>query len=381
MKALTIISLGAAALLAACTSRPADGFSLTGHITGADNTTVCLSYNTGDSSIIDSAAVKDGMFQFSGRLEHPAQAVLYIPSDDPRQRVFVPIFIEPAKMTIDSLTVSDFSHPVMTGSKTQAQKDSLDVIINDIYAQVIPIRELLRNPATSPDSVAILQHDLDSLAAIARSFNVNFVKTHPSSYYSGSLLWPLTSHLEYDELRELYDNLTPEVQASIPEVTKIVMTRAAIQPGQPAPDVTGVNQHGDSIKMSDLRGKVVLLDFWATWCVPCRASFPHVKEVYNKYHDKGLEVFCVADNDSNPDQWKEVIISDGLENYHHVLRGLKEVRKDGQFVNFDRSNDQSAKYAIHYIPSKFLIAADGTMIGRFDDEKELDAKLAEIFNY
>ena len=186
--------------------------------------------------------------------------------------------------------------------------------------------------------------------------------------------------MSYEQLRAAYDALTPEVQATIPDVANELIALESIQPGKVAPDVVGVNQHGDSIKMSDLRGKVVLLDFWATWCVPCRASFPHVKEVYNKYHDKGLEVFCVGDNDSNPDTWKEVIVSDGLENYHHVLRGLKTIEKDGKFVGFDKSNDQSQKYAVHYIPSKFLIAADGTMIGRFDDEKELDAKLAEIFN-
>ena len=125
---------------------------------------------------------------------------------------------------------------------------------------------------------------------------------------------------------------------------------------------------------------MVLIDFWATWCGPCRAALPHVREVYNKYHDKGFEVFCVADNDSDPDKWKEAIEEEGIGDYYNILRGLKvNYTPDGQFAGFDDSGDQSKKYAVHFLPTKYLIAADGTVIGKVDTEEDLDSKLAEIF--
>ena len=156
----------------------------------------------------------------------------------------------------------------------------------------------------------------------------------------------------------------------------------AVLPGKPAPDLINRNPEGKEIKLSDLKGKVVLVDFWATWCGPCVASLPHIQELYNKYHDKGFEVFCVADNDSSEDEWKNFIAGSkvGMQNYHHILRGLKTLTdENGEFVGFDRSNDQSDKYAVHYLPTKYLIAADGTIIGKIGNDEQLDSTLAEIF--
>lgn len=186
--------------------------------------------------------------------------------------------------------------------------------------------------------------------------------------------------MSYKDLKATYDALTPEVQIAAKEVADEIVALEALQPGKPAPDLIGKNPDGKEIKLSDLKGNVVLIDFWATWCGPCRAALPHVREVYNKYHDKGFEVFCVADNDSDPDKWKEAIEEEGIGDYYNILRGLKvNYTPDGQFAGFDDSGDQSKKYAVHFLPTKYLIAADGTVIGKVDTEEDLDSKLAEIF--
>ena len=98
-------------------------------------------------------------------------------------------------------------------------------------------------------------------------------------------------------MKELYDALAPEVQPEAAGTKKEIDALEAVLPGKPAPDLINRNPEGKEIKLSDLKGKVVLVDFWATWCGPCVASLPHIQELYNKYHDKGFEVFCVADND------------------------------------------------------------------------------------
>ena len=112
-------------------------------------------------------------------------------------------------------------------------------------------------------------------------------------------------------------------------------------------------------------GKLMMVDFWATWCGPCRASLPHVQEVYEKYNGKGLEVLAVS-LDRSEEPWKEYIANSGM--------GMEK------YVNiYDQPVNNADNYAIQYIPSKFIIDAEGNMVGRFDGEEELDAKLAEIF--
>ena len=125
-----------------------------------------------------------------------------------------------------------------------------------------------------------------------------------------------------------------------------------------------------------LKGKYVILDFWASWCVPCRQSFPHVKELYEKYHQKGLEVFCVADNDDSEDAWKKAIEKDGVEMFIHVLCGREN---DQGMQKPDYSGDISKAYAVHFLPTKYLIDNEGKIVGKFDDVT-LDIKLKEIFD-
>lgn len=119
------------------------------------------------------------------------------------------------------------------------------------------------------------------------------------------------------------------------------------------------------VNQFDLKGKVVLLDSWTTWCGPCRAALPHVKEIFEKYNGKGLEVLVVS-LDRSEEPSKEYIANSGM--------GMEK------YVNiYDAPVNNADNYAIQYIPSKFIIDAEGNMLGRFDDEEELNAKLAEIF--
>lgn len=228
-----------------------------------------------------------------------------------------------------------------------------------------------------------ISKELSALSIQKDSIDIEFIQNHLDSYFTPTLYLMKMSRMTLDEMKDAYEAFTPEVQASATEMKAEIDALEAIMPGKPAPDLIGVNHKGEPEKLSDLKGKVVLVDFWATWCGPCRASLPHVYEVYKKYHDKGFEVFCVGDNDSDPENWAKFIneSKDGMSNYHHILRGLKVVKDaNGKTIDYDRTNDQSDKYAVHYLPTKYLIAADGTIIGKIDTDEELDIKLAEIFN-
>lgn len=103
-----------------------------------------------------------------------------------------------------------------------------------------------------------------------------------------------------------------------------------------------------------------------------------MKELYEKYGKKGLEFVYVSDDDSNPQKWRDAVKKDGLESFHHVLRGLKIL--DRKTYKMDKTNDISDKYAVHYLPTKYLVDKDGNMVGKFETEG-LTAKLKEIFGF
>lgn len=236
-----------------------------------------------------------------------------------------------------------------------------------------PYKDIIRNhETTTPALIDSLQRFvLTPMRDSVFHTRLNFVKTHPASFNNLGVMYVLAQDLTYPQIKEIYESWNPEVQAAATLVKHQLNRLAAIQPGQPAPELQGTTPAGKTITLSSLKGKPVLVDFWATWCVPCRKSFPHIKEIYNKYHDRGLEVFCIASDNKNVEGWRKAIIKDGIEPFHHILREFKG--EDGKMI------DQNDIYNVSYIPSKFLVAADGTMIGRFDNPAELDAKLSELF--
>jgi thiol-disulfide isomerase/thioredoxin len=373
-----LLAVATLSLLAACGPKRSE-FTLHGTIDAPDGTLIYLSAQIDDSSMVDSTVIQGGKFTFSGYLDQPMAAMLYMGDCmDMHNTRRCPLFLDPTEMTVQ-VSVDDFGHARLTGSKTQQDSERLDSLTAPYLAQISALRDSVNFHAGDEEVVKSFNLQFDSIQGLISETQKSFLQQNSSSTYAPFLLSALMNSMSYDELKGAYESLAPEVQPQASKVKEELDILAALQPGQPAPEIQGVNPEGQSIKLSDLKGKVVLIDFWATWCGPCRRSFPHVRALYQKYHDQGLEVFCVGDDDREVEKWKQVIVSDSLQDFHHVLRGLKYIMKNGRFSGFDTTTDQDKAYAIHYIPSKFLVGRDGCLYGRFDEEDELDSKLQEIF--
>ena len=212
----------------------------------------------------------------------------------------------------------------------------------------------------------------------------DYVKKYPSTALAANFLCMNTGRMTLEQLKEAYNKLdeTAKQTSAGKEIAAEIATLDRVAPGNPAPEIAKNDLvTGKPFALSSLKGKVVLLDFWASWCVPCRKSNPHVKALYEKYRKKGFDVVYVADNDSRPEDALKAIDQDGIRKYHHVLRGLKTLKDaNGKMTGYDKSEDVSEQYAIHFLPTKYLIDREGKIIGKVNDE-ELDAKLKEIFGF
>lgn len=171
----------------------------------------------------------------------------------------------------------------------------------------------------------------------------------------------------YADLFEAVDNGLKEKYADNQFVKYVDnKVRTNLGPGRMAPEIAMPDPDGKTRKLSDLRGKVVMIDFWASWCRPCRMENPNVVKLYKKYHDKGFEIYSVS-LDKDRTQWLRAIDQDGLEWANHVsdLNGW--------------TSSGGATYGITSVPSTVLIDRQGRIIARNLRGEQLANKLKEIF--
>ena len=172
-------------------------------------------------------------------------------------------------------------------------------------------------------------------------------------------------------MQKVFEALTPRVQQCT--MTKSLRDKMdiakATAPGQIAPDFTLTSVDGSKVSLSDLRGKYVIIDVWASWCKPCRASIPHLKELYAKYKKDGLEIIGVSD-DNDEAKWKKAIEEDQSP-WIHV--------KD-EFPVKSKPARVGTMYGTRYIPYTFIIDPDGKILVNNAGDS-LDVRLKEIFKH
>lgn len=374
----TFISLSILTLLfVGCAPESPNSFTLSGKIEGKTDGVIYL--DRYDMSTMarqtDTIKIKNGSFVFKGTIDEPASVVLSDGNvEDFNNPNLASFYIEPAKMNI-SLVWNNFKEYKLTGSVTNEEALAYEQMLKPISERA---REIHKSIGEEKDTAKLseLEAQMEKLSGESEAMTMDFIKSHPDSYFAATMLSFNMSKMKLEELQASFNNFTERIKISkaakgiVDEINKLT----ALTPGNLAPVFSAIDINGNQLSLSDFKGKYVILDFWASWCVPCRKSNPHLKAMYEKYKDKGLEVICISDDDSSPDKWREAVAKDKIEMFHHVLRGLKTLPDH----SFDRTNDLSEAYAVHYLPTKYLIDREGNMVGKVTSE-ELEAKLKEIF--
>lgn len=290
------------------------------------------------------------------------------------------ISVEPGEMTM-SINELDFDSPVVTGSKSQYEADVFNSMIKDATYHM---KKLEENYYTANEK------GRDSLRRLMESYQKEYaeqtkkyLELYPSTAQAANLLVMEDTQMSLSELQEAYNKLATDVKTTEAgkEIAHEIAALERTQPGKEAPLFEAKDVNGKNFQLKKLRGKYVLIDFWASWCVPCRKSNPHVKAIFDKYHKTGLDVVYVADDDSKESAWRKAIEKDGLQKMHHVLRGMKVI--DQKRYILDHTNDVLDMYAIHFLPTKYLIDKNGKIIAKYNggEEAKLDADLKNAFGF
>ncbi len=221
--------------------------------------------------------------------------------------------------------------------------------------------KLRRKEITQKDLMQIIENCENPIAAM------HYATMVPPSSESLGMMKKVAGRLDAAYPDSEYTQVFKSEVSNIETQIARRQSQEVVKVGQPAPDIALPNPGGQTMKLSDLKGKVVLLDFWASWCGPCRRANPHVVKTYNKYKDKGFTVFSVSlDRPGQAERWKQAIAQDKLSWPYHV--------SDLKYWN----SAPASVYGVRGIPKTFLIDKDGTIASTSVSPYSLDQELEKL---
>ena len=358
----------AALMLAACTQKSTTGYTINGQAEGAvDGDTVFLCEMQGFFSMIplDTAIIQNGKFQFTGDTEGAALRFL-LPMHQGKPTTFAEFILENADITAQ-LAKGEGTHHIEGGPNGKLYKEYIEGEKTFAEQMDEPWKQSQDSTLTE-EQRAKAKATVDSLQHLLDQYHKNFIVDHVPSAIS-DLLFYYNMHIYSEEEQEEVLKLFGEKQPQYPVYKAIMAERQAQKAtaiGQKFTDLSMTSADGKVMKISDYAGKqpLVLVDFWASWCGPCRAEMPSVLKAYEQYHAKGFEIVGVS-LDQKKDAWLKAI--DQLQLPWPQMSDLK-----------GWESEACQKYNVTAIPSNVLLDKDGTIIAKDLRGEDLSRKVGEL---
>jgi peroxiredoxin len=341
---------------------------------------VYLSVYKNGSNIYDSAKVVQGHFQFLGKIAEPGFAGLSIRlGNRAKSRIsggilnfFLEKGITQVYFPVDSVFAGTISGTHLNSEKQLFEQVNAKIIhqVNAAYKVYFKLEDLKRDSTQNQDAlnlqIATAIKKVDSLSLVQFDAEQAYIRNHKGSFYSLWLLAEEYRHgLEFEQAKLLFGLLSADIKNTY--IGKKMAAELAVDQkfanGQIAPNFLLPDTSGKLVSLAAMKGKYVLVDFWASWCVPCRQENPYVKDAWLKYHNKGLEIVGIS-QDFMKGNWINALNEDKLS-----------------WVNLIDTNGKVSKvYNIKAIPSNFLIDPQGKIVAKNLRGEALDMKLKDVFN-
>jgi Thiol-disulfide isomerase and thioredoxins len=357
---LLVVALG----FASCTQKN-EAFDVNISMKNAENLTTYLDKLVGDSLVlIDSAIILNESAAITAPVDDP-QTLFLLRFKDTRAKL--PFFAD----NKDVAVIGDLQNPKdieIIASESQALLSKFNKGYAAFNQQMRDLYPQMEQAYNEENQVLLdsLQAIADSINTLQGEFEMNFIKENGGNFVAHYVLNSKKQDYPLEDLQGFVAGFGAEASSAfLTEINDYITNQQRLSIGQPYLDFALQTADGQNVVLSEKLkdSKYLLVDFWASWCGPCRAENPVVLDAYNQFHDKGFDVLGVS-VDANAEDWMNAVAEDQLPWVH--------VR--------DAQNEASKMYMVYYIPTNYLLDQNGIIVAKNLRGEELAAKIAELLN-
>jgi len=346
-----------------CSAQKGFGYQVRGSLNGLNNDSIILLINNhnvrfkGDTLF---TIAKNNHFYFEGHCDNLYDASIRLGGLNARK--VITLFIEKGVIKVNG-TIDSLDNVYVTGTRGNDEYTANKISEDRIYTSIRNYQTQLKQLARNKEEETRISNKINSLRESIKTERIKFISTHSNSPASAIYLYVLQDQLSVEKLEAFYTNLSPAIKnlSYVKMIPEKIQARKQTTLGKMAPEFSATDFNGKKFNLSDYRGNYVLLEFWASWCVPCRLENPDLLKTYNTYKDKRFVIIGISLDDKK-EKWEKAILEDQLP-WIHVS-------------DLNAFNNRIAKlYGVQPIPDNFLIDPKGQIISRQLSGKEVAEKL------
>lgn len=334
--------------------------TLTGDLSMVASDTVYLVNTLTNYPFADTAVLAEGKATFNGIIKTPQVVYITVMVGDSVNTTparLCSLFLEEGHADVTANFVNGSPEFTIKGGAVQTTLDSFEAMKKQLLAERgfdSLFAKFATMPAEERSKVRQLYYEVDSVVKDAEK---TYIENHPTSLYALNNLWQnYETNMEFEEALAKIEPFRSDPTYSdndlVKEIAASMEALKALQVGETAPDFVQNDMEGNPVRFSDIykENKVTMIDFWASWCGPCRAFNPELVKIYRNYHRIGFEILAVS-LDKDAQAWKEGVENDGLT--------WKHVSDLGYW-----KNEAAMLYRIKYIPQNLFVDREGRIIAK-----------------